>query len=60
MSVRGLVLPVLVALRDISQGDLLLCDRGEAWWEEGEVRLLSALMDRRKIDCAVLLHGKAC
>ncbi len=32
--VRGLVLPVLVALRDISPGEQLLRDYGVAWWRE--------------------------
>ncbi len=32
MSVRGLVLPVLVALRDIAPGEELLRDYGAEWW----------------------------
>ncbi len=32
--VRGLVLPVLVALRDIAPGEQLLRDYGAAWWRE--------------------------
>ncbi len=32
MSVRGLVLPVLVALRDIAPGEQLLRDYGADWW----------------------------
>ncbi len=32
MSVRGLVLPVLVALRDIAEGEELLRDYGSDWW----------------------------
>eukprot|EP00198_Chlamydomonas_reinhardtii_P005781 XP_001695117.1 predicted protein [Chlamydomonas reinhardtii] len=31
--VRGLVLPVLVALRDVAPGEPLLRDRGAAWWQ---------------------------
>ncbi len=34
MSVRGLVLPVLVALRDIAPGEQLLRDYGAAWWRD--------------------------
>ncbi len=34
MCVRGLVLPVLVALRDIAPGEQLLRDYGAAWWRE--------------------------
>ncbi|KAG2494343.1 hypothetical protein HYH03_007400 [Edaphochlamys debaryana] len=33
VSVRGLVLPVLVALRDIAPGEQLLRDYGAEWWE---------------------------
>ncbi len=32
VSVRGLVLPVLVALRDIAPGEELLRDYGADWW----------------------------
>ncbi|KAG2482528.1 hypothetical protein HYH03_018545 [Edaphochlamys debaryana] len=31
--VRGLALPVQVAIREIGQGQRLLVDRGEEWWE---------------------------
>ncbi len=31
---RGLVLPVLVALRDIAAGEELLRDYGAAWWRQ--------------------------
>ncbi len=34
MCLRGLVLPVLVALRDIAPGEQLLRDYGAAWWRE--------------------------
>ncbi|KXZ48083.1 hypothetical protein GPECTOR_30g178 [Gonium pectorale] len=34
VSVRGLVLPVLVALRDIAPGEQLLRDYGADWWRE--------------------------
>ncbi|KAG2494342.1 hypothetical protein HYH03_007399 [Edaphochlamys debaryana] len=33
VSVRGLVLPVLVALRDIAPGEQLLRDHGACWWQ---------------------------
>ncbi len=35
MVARGLVLPVLVALRDIAPGEQLLRDYGADWWREG-------------------------
>ncbi|KAG2489462.1 hypothetical protein HYH03_012098 [Edaphochlamys debaryana] len=34
VSVRGVCLPVLVALRDIAPGERLLRDYGEGWWRE--------------------------
>ncbi|KXZ48084.1 hypothetical protein GPECTOR_30g179 [Gonium pectorale] len=34
VSVRGLVLPVLVALRDIAPGEQLLRDYGADWWHD--------------------------
>ncbi|KXZ48073.1 hypothetical protein GPECTOR_30g168 [Gonium pectorale] len=34
VSVRGLVLPVLVALRDIAPGEQLLRDCGADWWQQ--------------------------
>ncbi|KAG2494329.1 hypothetical protein HYH03_007387 [Edaphochlamys debaryana] len=34
VSVRGLVLPVLVALRDIAPGEQLLRDYGAEWWRQ--------------------------
>ncbi len=36
MVARGLVLPVLVAVRDIKPGEELLRDYGEAWWRQGD------------------------
>ncbi len=36
MVVRGLVLPVLVALRDIEPGEELLRDYGADWWRQEE------------------------
>ncbi|KAG2482019.1 hypothetical protein HYH03_019027 [Edaphochlamys debaryana] len=35
--VRGVPLPVLVALRDISPGERLLRDYGEGWWRDMDV-----------------------
>ncbi|KAG2494330.1 hypothetical protein HYH03_007388 [Edaphochlamys debaryana] len=34
VSIRGLVLPVLVALRDIAPGEQLLRDYGAEWWRD--------------------------
>ncbi|KAG2489463.1 hypothetical protein HYH03_012099 [Edaphochlamys debaryana] len=34
VSVRGVCLPVLVALRDIAPGERLLRDYGEGWWRD--------------------------
>ncbi|KAG2489483.1 hypothetical protein HYH03_012119 [Edaphochlamys debaryana] len=37
VSVRGVCLPVLVALRDIAPGERLLRDYGEGWWRDMDV-----------------------
>ncbi len=64
MVARGLVLPVLVALRDITPGEQLLRDYGAAWWREQ--RFTEAWGYLRRVRCfgekgmGVLLgHGAA-
>ncbi|PNH04328.1 hypothetical protein TSOC_009517 [Tetrabaena socialis] len=55
--VRGLLLPVLVALRDIAPGEQLLRDYGDGWWgtRAQQWRVLDFLY--RPADAAWLLHG---
>ncbi|KXZ48100.1 hypothetical protein GPECTOR_30g195 [Gonium pectorale] len=55
VSVRGLVLPVLVALRDIAPGDQLLRDYGAGWWRQLAPDWEVAEHDG--LDVARLLHG---
>ncbi len=48
---RGLVLPVLVAVRDIQPGEELLRDYGAEWWrEKGFVRAWRYLTGSRRFD----------
>ncbi|KXZ48089.1 hypothetical protein GPECTOR_30g184 [Gonium pectorale] len=55
VSVRGLVLPVLVALRDIAPREQLLRDYGAGWWRDLAVAWEVAEDDG--LDVARLLHG---
>ncbi|KAG2494336.1 hypothetical protein HYH03_007394 [Edaphochlamys debaryana] len=55
VSVRGLVLPVLVALRDIAPGEQLLRDYGAEWWRQlGD---LWEVAEDAELGPARLLHG---
>ncbi|KXZ48101.1 hypothetical protein GPECTOR_30g196 [Gonium pectorale] len=55
MSVRGLVLPVLVALRDIAPGEQLLRDYGADWWRQ--LAAVWEVVEHDGLDAARLLHG---
>ncbi|KXZ48090.1 hypothetical protein GPECTOR_30g185 [Gonium pectorale] len=55
VSVRGLVLPVLVALRNIAPGEQLLRDYGAGWWRQLAPDWEVAEDDG--LDVARLLHG---
>ncbi|KXZ48099.1 hypothetical protein GPECTOR_30g194 [Gonium pectorale] len=55
VSVRGMVLPVLVALRDIAAGDQLLRDYGAGWWRQLAPDWEVAEDDG--LDVVRLLHG---
>lgn len=58
MSVRGLVLPVLVALRPVAIGDEMVMDRGAAW-REGVADSWEHVVDFAGVDGCLLLHGPA-
>ncbi|KAG2496645.1 hypothetical protein HYH03_005465 [Edaphochlamys debaryana] len=56
VSVRGLVLPVLVALRDIAPGEQLLRDYGAEWWRQlGD---LWEVAEDAGLSPEALLHGE--
>ncbi len=58
MSVRGLVLPVLVAARDVAPGQLLLLQRGAGWWREVAWRW-DFVVGFTEADGRALMHGQA-
>ncbi|KAG2495480.1 hypothetical protein HYH03_006425 [Edaphochlamys debaryana] len=55
VSVRGLTLPVVVALRDIRPGEQLLRDYGPEWWQGHQQAWYSAQM--RGMQAGVLLQS---
>ncbi len=55
MCVRGLVLPVLVALRDIAPREQLLRNYGAAWWRE--VAGVWEMAGEQGLAAEALLHG---
>ncbi|KAG2495500.1 hypothetical protein HYH03_006444 [Edaphochlamys debaryana] len=56
VSVRGLTLPVVVALRDIQPGEQLLRDYGADWWRRHEEAW--ALGERFGLHSAAVLHSR--
>ncbi len=62
MVARGLVLPVLVAVRDIQPGEELLRDYGADWWRQEEFArawwYLERCMDRAQLE-QLLVGGVA-
>lgn len=53
--VRGIPLPVLVALRDIQLGESLMRDYGDGWWQE-QSALHEALTKVLSITPAAVLY----